>query len=209
MCRLCLQVWCVTENQLKWSEDEVCQIYQKQWQVIHPEVCQKHFVGSNVIQKCQQSIWQQHLHCLFVHKWYEKNVCHTVSTMRALLCEQRTLTKVHTAPAGPQTFMSSSAHVAPRRPVRFHCIISVLWSSFYCVDEPLFICQDVFYCCSLRSWAGITMTEYIPVDPYFILFPSSHFIFNATVELKLHSVWAFSYYVLTIRVIAVIYYNET
>lgn len=31
--------------------------------------------------------------------------------------------KVHITPAGPQTFMSSSAHVAPRRPVRFHCII--------------------------------------------------------------------------------------
>lgn len=31
--------------------------------------------------------------------------------------------KVHTTPAGPQTFMSSSARVAPQRPVRFHCII--------------------------------------------------------------------------------------
>lgn len=31
--------------------------------------------------------------------------------------------KVHTTPAGTQTFMSSSARVAPQRPVRFHCII--------------------------------------------------------------------------------------
>lgn len=35
---------------------------------------------------------------------------------------------------------------------------SVLSSSLYCTNNPLFICQDIFYCCSLCSWAGITMT---------------------------------------------------
>lgn len=61
----------------------------------------------------------------FVHRWraVQENIFSMFSTMRASVCEPRTSTKVHITPAGPQTFMSSSAHVAPQRPVRFHCII--------------------------------------------------------------------------------------
>lgn len=61
----------------------------------------------------------------FVHRccMVEENFCSMFSTMRATACESRMSTKVHITPAGPQTFMSSSAHVAPQRPVRFHCII--------------------------------------------------------------------------------------
>lgn len=54
--------------------------------------------------------------------------------------------------------MSSSAHVAPWRPVRFHCIILCTVPNLYCTNEPLFICQDAFYHCSLSSQARITMT---------------------------------------------------
>lgn len=45
--------------------------------------------------------------------------------------------KPHTTPAGPQTFMSSSARVAPRRPVRFHCI---MLSSVPASTVPMKLC---------------------------------------------------------------------
>lgn len=45
--------------------------------------------------------------------------------------------KAHKTPVGSQTFMSSSAHVAPWGPVRFHCIIL---SSVLASAAPMKLC---------------------------------------------------------------------
>lgn len=61
-----------------------------------------------------------------------------------LACETKASTKGAGNPAGPQTFMSSRARVAPQRLVRFHCIILCAGTASIMPMKPLFVCQVVF-----------------------------------------------------------------